>query len=555
MEQPAFFNARRASLGDILVKVGVITSEQLETARQQPETNEKNVGQVLVALGHTTEDKILKALSLRLGIPCFETFDGMIDPEMAKQVPEAMARRHLAVPLMNTDDGLTVGMINPVDIVAIDDLSRQTGAKILPVMTPLANLMRAFDLVYYRADEPRLEEAPAALAAVETSAVVSSVDALLREAVGRQASDIHLEPGETLARVRFRVDGFLQDGPTFEKGMAVALAARIKILSRLDITETRLPQDGRLRYEHHGCFVDIRVSVVPSVNGEKVVLRLLDSTRSLRRLSDLGLSSAILKGFNSALRRSNRIVLITGPTGSGKTTTLYAALSELNETSAHIVTLENPVEYRIDRITQIEVHPKIGLTFAAGLRAILRQDPNIILVGEIRDVETAEIAIQAAITGHQVFSTLHTTDAVAAVHRLITMGIEPFLIAAALGGVMAQRLVRRLCPICRKPHALDDSERTLLNRLGAREGTFFDAGGCDKCFGTGFAGRIAVHEWLAVTQAVRGLVLQRASADALRAAATSEGMISLQRDALEKAADGQTPLTEVFRVTQDDAEG
>jgi type IV pilus assembly protein PilB len=557
MDATAFLDARRLPLGDILVQVGVITAPQLEKARRQEGITEKDIGQVLVALGFTSEDKIFKALSLRLGIPCFQTFEGMIEPEAAALVPEVMARKHLAIPLMTTDEGLTVGMINPVDIVAIDELARHTGMKILPVMTPLPNLMKTFDQVYPRSEKATMaapDLAPALAGAAEESTVVSSVDALLREAVARKASDIHLEPGEKMTRIRFRVDGLLQDGPTFEKGMETALVARIKILSRLDITETRLPQDGRLRYENNGWVVDIRISTVPSVNGEKVVMRLLDSTKSLKRLADLELSPDILEAFSASIRKSNRIILVTGPTGSGKTTTLYAALAELNDTATNIVTLEDPVEYRIDRMTQIETQSKIGLTFATGLRAILRQDPNVILVGEMRDAETAEVAIQAAITGHRVFSTLHTTDAVTTIHRLITMRIEPFLIAAALGGVMAQRLLRRLCVKCRKPHTLSDSERTLLGNVVVPASTFFDAAGCESCFQTGYTGRIAIHEWLPVTAALRELILQRASVDELRAMAMTQGLRGLQQDALQKAASGLTSLTEVFRVTQDELE-
>lgn len=559
MDAASFLDTRRLPLGEILVQLGVIAAPQLEAARQSG-VDEKEIGQALVALGFTTEAKIFKALSLRLGIPCFETFDGMIEPEVSALVPETLARKHLAIPLMTTDEGLTVGMINPVDIIAIDDLSRHTGMKILPVMTPLPNLMKAFDEVYRPAEAPRAEPGaappPSGISpnATEENAVVSSVDALLREAVARKASDIHLEPGEKVTRVRFRVDGLLQEGPTFEKGMEAALVARIKILSRMDITETRLPQDGRLRYERHGWVVDIRISTVPGINGEKVVMRLLDSTQSLKRLADLGFSAANLRAFSAAIRQSNRIILVTGPTGSGKTTTLYAALSELNEPTTNIVTLEDPVEYRIDRMTQIETHSKIGLTFAAGLRAILRQDPNVILVGEMRDAETAEIAIQAAITGHRVFSTLHTTDAVTTIHRLITMRVEPFLIAAALGGVMAQRLMRRLCDACKKPHALLATEQALLAGAMVTGSAFFDAVGCDACFQSGYAGRIAIHEWLTITPGLRELILQRASVDALRAAAGKEGLRPLQQDALEKAAAGLTSLAEVFRVAHNDLE-
>ena len=571
MNTTALFESGHTSLGDILLHVGLITPKQLATAREQAGPNEKHIGQILVALGYIPEEKILKALSLRLGIPCFESFDGMIEPEAVSLIPEALARKYLVVPIMNTEDGLVVAMVNPVDIVALDDLALRTGVKILPVMTSLSHLMEAFDMAYRHSSDTststkpefssRIErtssESPSNLTSdseAEDISVVASVNSLIQEAIARKASDIHLEPGEKVARVRFRRDGLLQEGFTFERGLAIALVARIKILSRLDITETRLPQDGRLRFVSKGTPVDIRVSTVPTVHGEKVVMRVLDSSGSLRRLSDMAFAPATLQAFSKAIRRPNRIILVTGPTGSGKTTTLYAALSELNDIATNIVTLEDPVEYRVEGLTQIETYAKIGMTFAAGLRAILRQDPNVILVGEIRDVETAEIAIQAAITGHRVFSTLHTSDAVTTIHRLITMRIEPFLIAAALGGVLAQRLVRRLCDQCKKPHPLTPAEEQFLAGLSILGGTFFDAAGCEQCFQTGYKSRLGIHEWLSISAALRELILQRASIDVLRAAAKAEGLRTLQQDALEKAAAGLTSLTEVFRVTQDDSE-
>ncbi len=562
MDSKTVFDARRATLGEILVQVGVITPDQLEIALKECDPSQQNIGQVVVALGFTTEEKILKAVSIRMGIPYFTTFDGMIEPDAVGAIPESLARKHLAVPLLKTEDSLTVGMVNPVDIVAIDELALQCGLKVLPVMTPLQNLLENIQKVYVEHSAQSPVDPKAALKAAKDqfirfqageSAVVDTVNAIISEGIDRKASDIHLEAGETLGRLRYRIDGLLQDGKTFDKEMHTALVARIKILARISIVETRLPQDGHIRFSHKKGDVDIRVSTVPGVDGEKVVLRLLDSTKSLRKLTDLALSEENLKSFMSAIKRPNNIILVTGPTSSGKTTTLYAALSQLNDPTCNIVTLEDPVEYRMDRITQIETHAKIGLTFAAGLRSILRQDPNVILVGEIRDVETAEIAVQAAITGHRVFSTLHTNDAVTAVHRLITMRIEPFLIAAALGGVMAQRLVRRLCDSCKKKHALNKVEKEVVERNGLSERPFFEFVGCKSCFNTGYAGRLAIHEWLDVGRNIKELILNRSSVDDLRAAAESQGMTSLQKDGLAKAAQGLTSLAEVMRVTHDEA--
>jgi type IV pilus assembly protein PilB len=564
MDATTAFDARRSSLGDILVTMGVITPKQLQEAVKECDPAQKNLGQILVAMGVTTEEKILKAVSIRLGISYFTTFEGMLEPDVVPLVPEAIARKFLVVPLLKSEDALTVGMVNPVDIVAIDELTRRTGLKILPVMTPLANLMQTIQQVY--GGKPISEETVDPKTAVhaakdqfvrfqaaETS-VVETVETVIREAVMRKVTDIHVESAEKLARVRYRIDGLLQDAKTFDKDLASAIIARIKILAQLDITETRLPQDGHIRFDHNGQPVDLRISTVPGIYGEKVVMRILDSSKSLRTLSDLNLSPNNLKSIRDAIRLPNQITLVTGPTGSGKTTTLYAGLAELNDPSCNIVTLEDPVEYRIDRITQIETHAKIGLTFAAGLRAILRQDPNVILVGEIRDLETAEIAVQAAITGHRVFSTLHTNDAPSAIHRLITMRVEPYLIAAAVGGIMAQRLVRRLCEACKKEHPITEAEEAALGPSVKGQGPFFESVGCQACFQTGYSGRIAIHEWLKVTRRIKELTLKRASVDELRTAARAEGMKSLQEDALERAGQGLTSLTEVLRVTQYEAD-
>ncbi len=557
------FDFRAAKLGQILVYVGVITEAQLAEARKSCDPDEKNLGQVLVALGFTSEEKIIKAVSIRLGIPYFTSFEGMIEPEAGKALPEAAARKHLAAPIFRSEDSLTVAMVDPTDIHAIDDLSRQSGLRVLPVMTTLSALFDAIQQVYGEKVGAAEPAAPALRAAqdkiirfqAEERSVVDTINGLLEEGMARKASDIHIESADKLVRVRFRVDGMLQDGKTFAKELESALIARVKILAKLDITETRLPQDGHLRFEYGGRSVDLRVSVAPTVSGEKAVLRILDSSRSLKKLSELGLSQGALDSFRQVIRRPNGIVLVTGPTGSGKTTTLYSAVGELNSQDRNIVTLEDPVEYRIDRVNQIETNARIGLTFAAGLRSILRQDPNVILVGEIRDFETAEIAVQAAITGHLVFSTLHTNDAVSTVHRLLNMRIEPFLLAAALGGVMAQRLVRRLCPRCKKPHELTADEVKALNSSLESLRTsapFFEAVGCEACFQSGYAGRLAIHEWLPVTRRIRELILKRPSVDELKEAAVAQGMATLQADALEKASRGETSLAEVLRATHEE---
>jgi len=380
------------------------------------------------------------------------------------------------------------------------------------------------------------------------------VNGILYEGLARRASDIHIESGAKSARVRFRVDGMLLNGKTYPKHMEAAMVVRIKILAKLDITETRMPQDGHLRFIYGGRQIDVRLSTLPTVHGEKVAMRLLDSNRSLRKLGELGIDPAILARFSDAIKSPNGLILVTGPTGSGKTTTLYAALSELNSTERNITTLEDPVEYVIENINQIEAFPKIGLTFAVGLRAILRQDPNIILVGEIRDVETAEIALQASITGHLVFSTLHTNDAVSSVHRLFNMNVEAFMITAALRGVLAQRLMRRLCAKCKRPHQLTDREATELGLAVKAGASFFEPGGCEACFNTGYQGRLPIHEWFEVTRGVRELVARKASVDELRAASAAGGLKSMRQTALDRAAAGETSLDEVLRLTREQSE-
>jgi type IV pilus assembly protein PilB len=589
------FDVRHATLGDVLVQVGVLTPEQLQMAlRRDP--SQKNLPQVLETMGFATEEKILKGVSIQMGIPYFKNLDGIIDPETARTIPEHFARKHTVIPLFKADDSLIVGMANPLDVTVIDEMAAKSGLHIRPVMVPFRTVMQAIFTTHTNAperpfeavapaepDQPIETVEPVGKAVSEPADVVVGIaeeqlirfqaddhtvtkelNAIIEEGVLRKASDIHLEAGEKVARVRYRVDGILHDGRTFSSDRYVALVARVKILAELDITETRLPQDGHIGFVNSpnlppaakgilrsGQSVDIRVAIIRGVFGEKVVMRILDSNKSLRRLQDLEMSAPVLKMFSEAIHQPNNIILVTGPTGSGKTTTLYSAMTELNDLTRNIVTLEDPVEYRIDRITQIEVHPKIGLTFAAGLRSILRLDPNIVLIGEIRDTETAEIAIQVAITGHQVFSSLHTNDAVGAINRLITMNIEPFLISAALAGVMAQRLVRRLCDKCIQPHVLTDSEIVSLH-LAAGAGPFFKSAGCPACFNTGYMGRLAIYEWLPVSRAIKDLIVKGASVDQLRDLAIKEGMMTLRDDALAKASQGKTSITEILRVSRNE---
>ncbi len=542
-----------ASIGDILTKYGLITPQQLKEALAQSDPEQRNLGQVLVSLGFATKENISKAVSLHLNIPFFTTFEGLLDPDAARDIPEAMARKLLVVPVFKEGEKLTLGMVNPTDFRAIDYVAGLKGMQVQPVMTSLSNLFATIQEVYGSGKNPVQKTGETSRPAAAAESAVDAINGLLEEAMSRHASDIHIEAGETLVRARFRVDGMLMDASTFPKDMDSALVARIKILAKLDITESRLPQDGHIRFDYGGRGIDIRVSTLPTIHGEKVVLRLLDSSRALRKLSELGIDPKVFNLFSEAISSPNGLVLVTGPTGSGKTTTLYAAISKLNKPDRNIVTLEDPVEYVLDRVNQVEAFPKIGLTFASGLRAVLRQDPNIILVGEIRDLETAEIALQSSITGHMVFSTLHTNDAVSSIHRLLNMRVEPFLIAAALRGVLAQRLLRRLCDKCKRPVKLAGDQLKELG-LPGKEAQVFEPVGCHSCFDTGYAGRLAIHEWMPVNSEVRALIIRKASVDELRAAVDSQGLKSIRQIAVEKLVSGETSLEEVLRMTCEQTE-
>jgi len=558
--EPVKSRGKKLRMGDILVELGVITPEQLEIALKQTNPEQRRLGALLVSLGFATEEDIDKAVSTRLGIPYFTSFEGMLDPAVASMIPEAMARKLLIVPVLRTDDTLSVGMVNPSDTDAIDEVARLSGLHVQPIMTTLANLFDTIQQIYGQNVAAPSSAAPKdgrpKPVVTQTGDTVSDlVNGLLQEGLARRASDIHVEAAGKLVRVRYRVDGMLHDGATYPKTMEAAIVARVKIMSKLDITETRLPQDGHIRFTYGGRDIDVRVSTLPTVHGEKVVMRLLDSSKSLRKLVDLGIAGPVLERFAAAITSPNGLILVTGPTGSGKTTTLYAALTELNRPDKNIVTLEDPVEYQIDRINQMEAFAKIGLNFATGLRAILRQDPNVILVGEIRDLETAEIALQASITGHLVFSTLHTNDSVASVHRLFNMNVEPFMIAAALRGVLAQRLLRRLCDRCKKPRPLTDAQAAELGNVVPAGAGYCEPQGCENCFQTGYAGRIPIHEWMSISREVRELIVRKASLDELRTAVSLEGLVTMRQAAVEKAATGETSLDEVLRVTREQTEG
>jgi len=512
-----------------------------------------------------------QALAQRFGLAFTDSIDPQaIEPGLLADLTIQYAKRSACLPLGEGDGGaLRVAIADPRATQVVDDLRALYRRRIEPVVAPGAVILEAINQAYDRAQGSaeavmgdieaaeldavahELEEPRDLLEADEEAPIIRLVNSLLFQAVKDRASDIHIEPFERDVSVRFRIDGLLYDVLKPPKRFHSTIIARVKIMSGLDIAEKRLPQDGRLRFRIAGRDIDVRVSIVPTQFGERAVLRLLDRTGALLSLEELGLLGANLDRIERLIGRSHGILLVTGPTGSGKTTTLYAALSRINSSLRNIITIEDPIEYQLHGIGQIQVNPKIELTFATGLRSILRQDPDVIMVGEIRDGETAEIAIQAALTGHLVFSTLHTNDSFGALSRLIDMGIEPFLVSSSLIAVMAQRLVRRVCPSCREAVPAGESE---ARELRVEQGTrVFRAGpGCESCKGTGYRGRTGIHELLVIDDEVRSLIMERSDAAAVRRLAVGHGMMTLRDDGAAKIRAGITTAEEVLRVTQDD---
>mgnify|MGYP000536629139 CR=1 FL=1 len=549
-----------------------------EEKRLSPQTLEEMQGsgslrQALIQKGLMEEEEILLALSRRLGIPFVKDLEGEgFDPSLIPKVPITFCKNYKIVPLKLQDGVLTAAALDPLKLEPLDDLRLILEAKeIRLVLSTEREILRLANQYYeQRADTPEeviqsmdgesqdrllheLEETPELLEATDEAPVIKLVNLILFQAVKERASDIDIEPYARELKVRYRIDGILYPRLSPPKRLQSSIISRLKIMAKLDIAEKRLPQDGRIPIRIADRDIDIRVSVIPTAFGERVVLRLLDKHSTHFGLEEIGLSAEQLRTFEELIRRPNGILFVTGPTGSGKTTTLYAALSRINSPDKNIVTIEDPVEYQLFGIAQIQVNPKIGLTFAQGLRSILRHDPDVILVGEVRDVETAEIAIQAAMTGHLVFSTLHTNDAASAVTRLVDMGIEPFRIASVIRAIAAQRLVRVLCPRCREEYAPEPE--TLRDaglepeEVGGR--TLYRGKGCPACAGTGYRGRTAIYEILRVSEPIRQLIMKKADAATIARRAAEEGMRSLRREGAEKVLAGITSLEELARVTQE----
>jgi type IV pilus assembly protein PilB len=558
-------------LGELLVRNGLITQEQLARALADARANGTRVGHSLIKLGFVSEDDVVRVLARQYRVPAVDLSNIVIDPRIIRLVPSEIALKHTILPLRRVGRTLTVAMANPTDAGALDDLKFVTRHDIEPVVAGEFTLRKQIEK-YYEATDERLQElleeieaedievleqededvSLAALQAqIDDAPVVKLINGILTDAVLRGASDIHIEPYEKEIRVRYRIDGVLQEIMKPPMKMKAALTSRIKILADLNIAERRVPQDGRIKLKIKNKVVDFRVSTLPVIFGEKIVLRILDKGNLSLDLEKFGMEPKAERDFMSAIMNPYGMVLVTGPTGSGKTTTLYSALSKINTSEVNIMTSEDPVEYNLHGINQVQIRPEVGLDFAAALRAFLRQDPNIIMVGEIRDLETGSIAIKAALTGHLVLSTLHTNDAPSTVTRLIDMGLEPFNVAAAVNLVTAQRLVRRLCSNCRVETTYPDEylEAARLTPEQLQTLKFYKGKGCDACGGSGYRGRQGLYEVMPMSPALRRMIMQGASADELREQAIKEGMLTLRMDGLVKVSRGITTLEEVIKET------
>ncbi|RJP21320.1 MAG: type IV-A pilus assembly ATPase PilB [Candidatus Abyssobacteria bacterium SURF_5] len=563
-------------LGDILIEERLLTQEQLAQALYEQRRTGQPLVVILIQAGLVSEEDIVITLSEQLGIPHLRVESYEIPPEVIGEVSEGIARRYHLIPVAKTGKSLTVAMSDPLNIVAIDDVRMLTGYEIETVVALDSEVKNAIDKYYGGKQqslddfEDILRDAQADVVTVldeqqeldishlkkevEQAPVIRLVNLTLVNAIKQGASDIHIEPFERQVRVRYRIDGVLRENQSPPKALQAAVVSRIKVLSELDIAERRVPQDGRFRIKFEGREIDFRVSTLPTYFGEKVVLRILDKGSLQLDLDKLGFEEQPLQDFRESLSRPNGIILITGPTGSGKTTTLYSALHMLNTMDVNIVTVEDPVEYELHGINQVQAKPEIGLTFASGLRSILRQDPDIVMVGEIRDEETADIAIKAALTGHLVLSTLHTNDAPGAITRLIDMGMEPFLIASSLLMAAAQRLVRKICPDCRENYKVPERvlERAQFRFKPGEKVVLSRGKGCARCGETGYRGRLALLEVLRVRENIQDLIMQSVPSSEIKAAGIKNEMLTLRQVALNKVKAGLTTLEEGLRVTAPD---
>ncbi len=554
-------------LGDVLVQSGVITEEDLQRGLERQKGSGRKLGETLVDEGITTEENIARALSKQFHYDMVDLQNTEIPQEILDLVPANVLKKHRAIPFEYSPDNmnvLRVAMSDPMDIGAMDDINIITNLQVEPVVATMGSVMLALDNYYGQAEvnsvlEEYTREKESQIVEqedmysedVNNSPIVQLVKGMIDQAVRQRASDIHIEPMERQVRIRYRIDGALYEKAVYSIRLLPAIVARVKIIGGMDISEKRKPQDGRITQIVDRKEFDIRVSILPTVYGEKIVMRLTSKNALTKEKSQLGLKADELKKFDHILKHPHGILLVTGPTGSGKSTTLYTALSELNKEDVNIITVEDPVEANIDGINQVQVNTKANLTFASALRSILRQDPDIIMIGEIRDQETASIAVQASITGHLVVSTLHTNSAASTITRLADMGIEPYLIADSTIGVIAQRLVRRLCPECKRKKKADAEELELLQMEPDADVTVYEPCGCPRCDGTGFKGRIGVYEIMEVSQPLKSIISKGGTAEDIKNKALEEGMSTLRMSATKYVLEGITSVQEMMRVSFD----
>ncbi|HEY5599898.1 MAG TPA: ATPase, T2SS/T4P/T4SS family, partial [Candidatus Manganitrophaceae bacterium] len=566
----------KKKLGDLLVEIGFLAPAHLQRALSEQKKTGKRLGEILIQLQMVSESRMAQALASQVGMRYVEPGSMQIDPELFLLIPESLAKRHLAVPIEVQNKKLTLAMVDPLDYESINDLRFHAGMAITPVVATRKEILETIERSYHletsveKIIEASAKDFGAAMIEIvpelggaepteshsleersRLAPVIQLTNLILSKAMKLRASDIHIEPGQAEFRVRYRIDGLLKEDMRLPKWVQSPLLSRIKILAKLDISERRLPQDGAVRLKAQGREVDIRVSTLPTRHGEKMVLRILDPSKMLIQLDQIGLFEKELNAVQALIKKKKGMILVTGPTGSGKTTTLYGIINELRSETNNLTTVEDPVEYTIDGINQVQINPDIGFTFASSLRSILRQDPNIILVGEIRDLETAEIAFRAAMTGHLVLSTLHTNDAASTISRLINIGVPRYLVSSTVAGIIAQRLVRKLCLRCKPPHSADpiNNDAPQAAPLGG-DSSLLRESGCSACHYTGFSGRVGLFEVMTVGPKLKELISAGATDQEIRAAGYALGMTSMEEDGLRKVQRGMTTFEEVARVAE-----
>lgn len=550
---------------DILLSQGLITDAHLATAFEESQVSGRTLGMSLVYLGVITESQLVAALAHQIGMDFVDLEDFPVEPAAVARLSEHLARRYTVLPIAFQDGDLLLATADPGNVMALDEVKSATGLAVRAIVATRADVLNAIDR-YCRSDDELEDLASSALEKVELEApdlsnlsevgddeapIVRFVNLLVTQAIQDRASDIHLGPGEQNLRVRYRIDGVLHEVQSVSRDIQSGVISRVKIMSDIDIAERRKPQDGRMSVTHNGKKVDLRVATLPTVWGEKIVMRILDNATASYDLMKLGFSDENLARYEESYSKPYGMILVTGPTGSGKSTTLYATLNIVSRPEINVITVEDPVEYRLPNINQVQVNPKAGLTFASALRSILRSDPDVVLLGEIRDHETAQISVEAALTGHLVLSTLHTNDAPSAITRLTEMGIEPFLVGSAVDSVLAQRLARKLCDRCKQPYEVTEEEIKLAGfPIPAHRDLpmVYKPVGCGTCAGTGYKGRMALHEVMAVSEEIERLAVKRASSHEIAEVARSQGMTTLRNDGWNKVLQGHTSIEEVLRI-------